>query len=54
MVNITLYDEVIALKCIHGNEIKIELVLNDEYWDDGAYIELNGCESCLKEIEESK
>lgn len=54
MVNINLHDGVTTLKCVHNNEIKIELVLNNDYWEDGAYIELNGCELCSKEIEESK
>ncbi len=31
MVNIKLQDGIVTLKCIHNNEIKIELVLNDEY-----------------------
>ncbi len=52
MVNINLEDGVTTLKCIHNNEIEIELVINGNCWEYGAHIELNGCELCSKEIEE--
>ncbi len=41
----------IKVKCVHNNEIRISIKRNDWYWSDGAHLELEGCESCIKEIE---
>lgn len=46
--------EIVTVKCIHNNEVKIKLVLAMQYWSDGAHLEVDGCELCIKEIEKLK
>lgn len=43
------HDDDIKIKCIHGKIIIISVELNEQYWDDGAHIEIVGCQRCAEE-----
>lgn len=42
-------DDEVVITCQHGKRVKILLVMNEQYWDDGSHLEIEGCEECEKE-----
>ena len=37
-----------VLYCIHNNTVIVELLMNGEYWDDGLYLNVEGCKLCIE------
>lgn len=43
----------IVLKCRHGNKIHLYVTPREQYWSDGAIMELSGCFKCLNQFNQS-
>lgn len=43
------FGEPIKIKCKHRKMITISIELNGSYWEDGAHIEMTGCDKCAEE-----
>jgi len=37
-----------TILCIHNNKVDIEMVMDGEYWDSGAHLEVEGCNLCME------